>query len=298
MVRCKRERAALVGLSAAAILAVGGCSGRSTAYNVSAAKTADVSQLGDLVREGDEAWARRENPDEIRRAIAAWEKVVAQDPTAREILAKLSRANYLLAYGHMLGEAQKDARLATYEAGAQYGERALALNPEFKRLVLAGGKDTDALSACTKDDAPALQWYYANLGRKANEQGIQKVLLYKEKLFKLASRLAEVDEGFFHGSGPRLLGTYYAKAPGFAGGDLAKSKQQFDRSLALAPNYFGTKVLMAEFYATKKGDKALFEQLLNEVANADPRVLPDVEPEQKIEQENARKLLARAAELF
>ncbi len=298
MMRCNRVRAVVVGFGASAVLVLAGCSGRSTAYNVTAAKTADVSQLGALVREGDEAWERRASPDEIRRAIAAWEKVIAQDPTAREILAKLSRAHYLLAYGHMGGEEQKEKRLATYEAGSQYGERALALNPEFKRLVSAGTKDTDALKACTKDDAPALQWYYANLGRWANEQGIQKVLLYKEKLFKLASRLAEVDEAFFHGSGPRLLGTYYAKAPGFAGGDLAKSKDQFDRSLAIAPSYFGTKVLMAEFYATKKGDKALFEQLLTEVVNGDPRVLSDVEPEQHIEQENARKLLARSAELF
>ena len=124
MIRCNRACAATLGFGAATVLVLAGCSGRSTAYNVTAAKTADVSQLGALVRDGDDAWERRANPDEIRRAITAWEKVIAQDPTAREVLGKLSRAHYLLAYGHMAGEEQKEKRLATYEAGSQYGERA------------------------------------------------------------------------------------------------------------------------------------------------------------------------------
>jgi tetratricopeptide (TPR) repeat protein len=180
----------------------------------------------------------------------------------------------------------------------RYGERALALNPEFKRLVASGTRDVDALAACTKEDAPAIHWYYANLARWTNEGGIQKVLLYRDKLVKLATRLSELDEGYFHGSGPRLLATYYAKAPESAGGDLDKAKAGFERSLALAPSYFATKVLMAELYAVKKHDKALFVRLLTEVVHADPDVVPDVVPEQKLEQENAARLLARQVELF
>jgi hypothetical protein len=91
---------------------------------------------------------------------------------------------------------------------------------------------------------------------------------------------------------------YYAKAPSFAGGDLVKSKYHFDRSLEIAPNYFTTKLLMAEFYAYKTQDREMFVRLLNEVINTDPAVLPNDIPEQKISQAKAKALLAKVDDMF
>ncbi|MEE8408419.1 MAG: TRAP transporter TatT component family protein, partial [Myxococcota bacterium] len=91
---------------------------------------------------------------------------------------------------------------------------------------------------------------------------------------------------------------FYAKAPSFAGGDLDKSKQHFERAIELEPNYLGTKVLYAEYYAPKREDKELFTRLLNEVAGGDVTVLPGLEPEQTFEQKKAERLLSEVDEIF
>lgn len=285
-------------LSALVALALAGCAGRQPEMGGAAPTSAELAEVAPLVAEGDAAWAGREDAAQLRRAIAAWEKAVSAAPAERSLLVKLARAHYLLGYGHLHGDGQRAARIAAYEKGSRYGEKALATNPAYAHLVSSGAHVDDALVASTADDVPALHWYYANLARWVNEQGIQKALFERERIWKLATRVNELDERYFHGSGPRLLATYYAKAPGMAGGDLEKAKADFERSLAIAPDYFATKVLMAELYATKKRDKVLFERLLAEVVNGDPRALPDVVPEQKLEQENARALLRRAGDLF
>jgi Tfp pilus assembly protein PilF len=87
-------------------------------------------------------------------------------------------------------------------------------------------------------------------------------------------------------------------APSFAGGDLNKSKQQFEKSLKMAPEYQGTKVLMADVYFTKKGDKASFEKVLKEVLASKDDNHPEIGPENALEKKKAEKLLKNMDELF
>ena len=106
----------------------------------------------------------------------------------------------------------------------------------------------------------------------------------------------------------RYFGGYEAATAGIAGGSLDKSKENFEKSIALAPNYLGTKVLFADFLCPKlqkdaDGDgepdgKVLFKKLLDEVIAADAAVDPEIEPENRMEQAKAKKLLARIDELF
>jgi hypothetical protein len=84
--------------------------------------------------------------------------------------------------------------------------------------------------------------------------------------------------------------------PGFMGKDLKKSEALFTKSLAIAPNYFGTKVLMAERLATEIPDRAMYQRLLREVIAADPAVEPAIAPENRIEQIKAQELLAQIDE--
>ena len=53
-----------------------------------------------------------------------------------------------------------------------------------------------------------------------------------------------------------------------------------------------------EYYAVKAEDKELYTKLLNEVKAADPNVLPDLLPEQKMEQAKAERMLAETDEVF
>jgi hypothetical protein len=104
--------------------------------------------------------------------------------------------------------------------------------------------------------------------------------------------LYSLDKNYYYGGPARWLGTYYAVAPGIAGGDMDKSKKYYEEAMAAAPNYLATKVLMAENYAAKVKDRALYDRLLDEVLAGDPDALPEVAIEQRVEQDKARKLKA------
>ena len=302
-------RIALVALS----LCFLGCStGRQSTWEVKPTDTVKAEGGADtfesLSQQADEAWKKRDEKASVEAAIAAWEKAVALNPGDAATLAKLSHGYYFLADGHL--RADKEAYLANFEKGVSYGERALAAaNPKFKEHVVAGGKVEDGMQFLTGTpvEVEAAYWYAASLGKWARAKGCAVTLGNKDRIRAVMTRVLELDtettfgkQGFFHGAVDRYFGSFYAVAPGFAGGDMEKSKAHFEKSLEKAPYYQGTRVLYADTWATKKGDRALFDKLLKEVIEA-PEQGPegtDIAPELKIEKDKAKELQAKADERF
>jgi hypothetical protein len=117
----------------------------------------------------------------------------------------------------------------------------------------------------------------------------------KGKLEAFSKRVLDLDEKFFYGAPHRFFGALPTKVPG---GDLKLSKSHFEKSIAIEPNYFGTRTLMAELYATKAQDKETFNTQLDYVLATPPSSLPDAEPENRYEQAVAKKLKEQAHDLF
>jgi hypothetical protein len=247
------------------------------------------------------AWAERGDKARLEAAIAAWERVeAAAGGGDAATWAKLARAYYFLADGHLrkLGTSAP-AYLEAFEKGTTAGERALAAaNPEFKRKVLAGENVEDAIKVVGSEGLPAMYWYAANLGKWSRAKGFATTLGNKDRVKGVMTRALELDAAFFHGGPHRYFGTLYAVAPGFAGGDLDKSRDHFEKSLAIAPSYAGTKILMAETYAAKKQDTALFDRLVGEVLAMPDGAIPGLEPETRAEKEKAVELKAKRDEIF
>ena len=82
-----------------------------------------------------------------------------------------------------------------------------------------------------------------------------------------------------------------------AGGDLDRSRQHFEYSIGQQPNYFGTRVLMAENLAVKLQDREMFVEQLQYVIDGDPSALEGAEPENAVEQRKAREAMERVDEL-
>ena len=246
-------------------------------------------------KQAEEKWAKRDDAASLKEALALYEKVIKLDPGHRQALVRLARGYYLYAYGYTKTD---EELLTAHDKGARWGERIMGLRAEFRAKMKAGEKDYENLNLAQKEDVPGIYWSYGNLGKWSVKKGFTTVLKNKNKLKAFISRVAELDPAYYYGAGDRGLGAFYAKAPSFAGGDLDKAKAHFDKSLKIEPNYFGTKVLMAQYYATKKQDKALFKKLLEEVLAGDVNVLPDVIPMQKIEQRHAKELLAQIDDKF
>ncbi len=255
-----------------------------------------------LIAHGDEQWKKRDDKASLEGAISAWEKAVAQNPMDAQTLSKLARAYYFLADAHLRKAGDKsDEYLTTFEKGTAAAERALAAaNSEFKKHVTSGGSVEEGFKLVGKEGIEAMYWYASNLGKWARAKGFATTLGNKDKIKAAMTRVLELDPNgeFFHGAAHRYFGAYYAVAPGFAGGDMNKSKEHFEKSLQLAPSYAGTRVLMADTYAVKKQDRAMFDKLLDEVLAMPDDAIPGLEPETKVEKEKARELKARAAELF
>ena len=251
----------------------------------------------DPAAEAEAAWAKRDERPQLERAISLWEGVVAQRPDDVATLARLSRAYHFLGDGFLRAPDAKTAYMAAMEKGTGFGERALAASSApFKAQMKEGAKVEEAIKGVGKEGLEAMYWYAVNLGKWSRAKGLAALLGNKDRVFGVMSRAVELDESFFHGAPHRYFGVYWALLP--VGRDLDKSKQHFEKSLGFAPNYAGTKVLMAEAYAVKKQDRALFDKLLGEVIAMPDTALAGVEPETRIEKEKARELKAKANDLF
>ncbi len=285
-----------MGATLAIVACVGlvlGCGGRKTTYVKSDTQALTPEQQ--LLADAETAWAQRGIKEQLDVALAKWEAYLEHDPNNGQVLGMLARGYYLLGNGHLQ---DKEAVLAAYDKGASFGERGMATNDAFRKCVAGGNKDYKCLEHMGTDDLLSTYWVYANVGKWSATKGFTYIVKNKSKLKAIADWVQATDPHYFYGAGDRLLGTYYAKAPAAFGGDLTKSKKHFDQSLAIEPNYLGTKVLMAQYYATKQQDRELFQQLLDEVVAADPTVIPAIAPEQTLEQANAQRLLAQIDDLF
>jgi len=285
-------------LFACALVVGAGCAGRKAAWEKGGDQKAQGSgDAASMIAEGDAHWAKRSDPNEIRAAIASWEKAAAADPKNVDLLVKLTRANYFLADGFLR---DNDKEYLKYmDIGVKWGEKAMiASSPEFDAKMRGGAKLPEAVPLIPKEGVPAMYWYASSLGKWAKRKSFAVLLGQKDNVRALMTRVLELDANYYHAGPHRYFGVFYAVAPNFAGGDLKKSKEHFEKSLQLAPNYVGTKVLWAEELAVKEQDEATFDKLLNEVLAAPDDVIPELKPEVMVEKQKARELLASKEDRF
>jgi hypothetical protein len=270
--------------------------------------TADEAEkAAALVAEGDALWKERADIERLKACLGKWEAAIALAPSA-ELAAKLSRGHYFLGDGHYALADDAEARDAEYQRGLDWANESLKITaPEYVAAKKAGTKHGEAIKLASKDAVPAMYWWASNLGKWASSKGFATVVTYKDDAKATIDHVKALDDGFFYGGALRYMGVYEAKTVGL-GGSLEKSKENFEKAIAVAPNYLGTRVLYAEFYCPKlqkdaDGDgepdgKKKFKELLDGVIAADVAADAEIEPENRIEQAKAKKLLARIDDLF
>lgn len=248
-----------------------------------------------LTKKAKDNWAKRAETDKLKESLQAFEQIHQTQPDDLETLTYLTRGYYFLADSHIEDIEKKKA---TYERAAAFGEKAMATNDAFKKKVASGKTVEDSLDTLTEKEVPAIYWSAASLGKWAKASGIAAALKYKTRIKAMIDRVEKLKGDYFYGAAQRYWGGFYAVAPSFAGGDLKKSKINFDKSIAIAPEYIGTKVLMAEVYWTKAGDKKQFEATLKDVLNSNFDNHPELGPENIWEKKKAKKLLEKMDDLF
>lgn len=285
----------ILGVALVGLLLVG-CASRQSGWDKKT-ETVSLSQqeLSKLSTEAKTLWSQRADTEKLKAALGVFEKIHSANPSDLDSLIHLTRGYYFLADSHLQ---DMDQKKPMYEKAAAYGEKAMATNEAFKNKVSSGKTVEESLDTLTPKEVPAIYWTAASLGKWAKASGIAAALKYKTRIKALIERVEKLQSDYFYGAAQRYWGGFYAVAPSFAGGDMKKSKQSFDRSISIAPEYIGTKVLMAEVYWTKMGDRKQFESILNDVLSSKFDNHSELGPENQWEKKKAEKLLKNADELF
>lgn len=245
----------------------------------------------DVVKQADAAWAHRDEGPALQTALQLYERAVpgAAPSQQRALFERLASGTYLFADNY-LPENSKDQQKG-YRRAALWGEACLRLDPRYAKT--AKQDLSKAVAGLDKAYVGCLFFKAAGMGRDAQITGIMKSLSRKPTVDALMKRAYKLDPNYLDGAPDRYYGVYYSVLPGFLGGSRSKSEEHFKHSLEVAPQFLGTKVLMAKNLYDKGSPE--YKQLLTEVVNADPNAAPArYAAENRIEQRKARRLLAQA----
>lgn len=258
------------------------------------------AQEAQLLAAAQAAWLQRGDEAQALAAVENWQKAVALNPKNAQAWTDLSHALYFYSDCYLrFDEAKPDVYKGTHEEGTKAAERALvAMSPAFAEKMSRGALIENAIEVLGPSAVPALYWRSSNLGRWATLESFATLLSYKDEVRAIMQFCLDNDPVYWHHGPDRYFGIFFAKAPGFSGGDMTKSMEHFELSIAASPDYLGTHTFMAEEWAIKEADRALFEEQLGIVLNTDPNILPEIVAENTCEQKKAKILMADADDLF
>lgn len=234
--------------------------------------------------EAMEHWNKRDQQEELQKALLAFKILLNEDPSNLSVTELYVRGSFLLANCHLKDQQEKKRVL---QEARSIGEKILFKGDDYEKV----------LPKLTVKEAPLLFWITTNLGYWSEVNGIFASVSNKGQIVDMLKRVEELLPDFYYASVPRFWGAYYAVVPGFAGGSMKKSRENFELAIKKAPDYLGSKVLMAELYLTKDDNRKEFEKVLFEVLASEVKNL-EVEPENIMDKRKAKALLAQVDKLF
>ncbi|MFQ6604572.1 MAG: TRAP transporter TatT component family protein [Fidelibacterota bacterium] len=244
-----------------------------------------------LIQEGLHLWEQRSNPDMVRKSCQFLASAYEVTSPNLNLIEMLSRAYYFQAHYLTNDPVLQDS---LYLRGAMVAEEGLSAS-----LRGMTGSDSLTIEALlpffTQEHIPVLYWWAANFGSYLLTKPVVQRLKKREIFENILHQMLVLNPNFYFGGPYRLFGVFYTRIPGV---ELDRAESYFNQAIDAYPDYFATKVLKARYYYTKTGDREQFHATLTSVIEADPTSIPDVMPENLLEQKLARSLLEKEHLLF
>jgi predicted anti-sigma-YlaC factor YlaD len=274
------------------------------------------SKAADVVAQSGTTFSSDDDPELVKSAapfsLKLMESLLAENPRHTGLLTATASGFTQYSYAFVQTEADavepQDFAAAEklrararklYLRAQRYGLRGLETeHPGFETNVLANPKS--AVKAATKKDVPLLYWTAAAWASaislsKDNPDLIGQI----PSMEALIYRALELDESYGDGAIHGFLITYEMGRPGAGGDPVARSRQHFDRAVALSQtNSAAPFVSLAEAVTIQKQDVKEFESLLNQALAINPDAVPENRLLNTVMQDRARWLLSRKSELF
>ncbi len=209
-----------------------------------------------LLARADELYRQRASVSPVRESVTLL--TGSEDGAKRfEVQWRLARSLFFL--GQQAGS--RGAKLQLHASGVGAGLRAVELSPDRVESRFWLGVN------------------HALFAEAATGLRAARAVIHARRELK---RAASLEEGY-HGAGPlRVLGRLEHKAPWFIGGSRKRSREYFDRALALAPTNSVTALYAAEL-AADSGEPDEAARLLKIIIDA------PVDPEWEFENLRDRK---------
>ncbi len=275
-------------------LLLSGCGKKPGDYEIADAAQSSAS---DQQREQAEAlWLERGDKEKLSSALEIYEQLYANDRKDREVAARLVRGWYFYGDAH---ETEKEAKEAAWNKAITFGTECLNINEGYAEILGKEGKREDAAQALVKEDVPCVYWTASALGKWGKSIGLATTLKHLGAVEAWMNKVEELDASYFYGGVHRYWGALYAGKPSFAGRDMDRSMTEFKKSLEIAPEYLGTRILIADYWAKTQQDHALFDEMVQYVLASDPSILDEnIRPENESELRKAKALMDQRADLF
>jgi len=246
-----------------------------------------------------EASQRAVDAGGLRAAMAAYEKVLAEDPRNYDALVTL--ADHSILMGTAYTEA-RDAKRKLYDRAMRLGERAMYTNPEFKSLADGGARPWEACGVLTEREMPAMMVWMNALLYNFKECMSSPVRVFNIRwmthLDPMLDRMEQLDESWEEGAVPFTRAFYYFVVPRSLGGDREKAAGAFARAVELGPNRLVIRWGRARFFDVLTKNREGFVDDLQWVAARDPETCSDAPAWKAYVQRDAKQLLQKVDHLF
>lgn len=228
------------------------------------------------------------------------EALIQGDPSNRQLLLLASQGFSAYALAFAEDDSVERARVF-YLRGREYGMRVLREHPALAASIGADVQSFEkALQSLSNDDIPAVFWTafawggYINISRTDLD-----AFADLPKVIAMMNFVAARDPGYYYGGAFLFLGAIEGTTPAMLGGKPDRSREHFERALALNKGKFLlTYTYFAQTYAVQVQDQELFEQCLKNVEEATLDILPEARLPNAVAKNKARILRKKMMDLF
>ena len=275
-----------------------------------------VNKVGDALAGSGTTFASDDDPELIKAAVPfslkLMESLLAESPRHEGLLLATSRGFTQYAYAFVQEDADEteDKDLAAaeemrgrarrlYLRARNYGLRGLDVRHKgFEKALRANAKK--AVTVTTVKDVPLLYWtavsWAAAISLSKDRPDLIGEMPFVEAMMERALAL---DEAFDYGALQTYFITYEMSRSGGTGDPAVRSRQHFERALALSGGQqAGPMVSFAEAVCVQKQDLKEFESLLKQALAINPDAKPEWRLANLVMQRRAKWLLSRTDQLF
>ena len=275
-----------------------------------------VNKVGDALAGGGTTFASDDDPELVKAAVPfslkLMESLLNESPRHKGLLLAASSGFTQYAYAFVQEDADEmeDKDLAAaeemrgrarrlYLRARNYGLRGLEVRHKgFDKSLRANPKS--AITVATAKDVPllywtALSWAAAISLSKDNPDLIAEMPCVEAMM----DRALALKEAFDYGAIHTYFITYEMSRSGGTGDPAARSRQHFERALALSGGQqAGPMLSFAEAVCVQKQDLKEFESLLKQALAINPDAKPEWRLANLVMQRRAKWLLSRTDQLF